>query len=495
MPATAAQVQVMLLAPWQWRRNDGSLWSLRLYGAVLVLLLGVPAVAALVWMEPRPAWAAVGVLASLGLILVWGLQFGALLRLDHPHAAHTVPGHPRALRVTALGLWLATVALCGLCALVGAALLLDNGPRFALAVVLVSATVLTIVAAALRWWAVWLLLSLAGAFSGVAAWRALVLNAGDWLHAHWQAQPLGVTLLLLGAQGLLLSRLFGGGGAGHARAYASRERQRKSMVASATGDKPALAAYGRWGEWLSLPSRRAADAWLAHVCRHATARLRSVMARAEVVLYGNQHWLGQVVALVVMQALVLLAFLLAMRVSGADMLTLVEGGGVGITIGLTSVAINGSITLRGALWRSRREQALLMLLPGMPCGAALNHAVAWRLMRHCLWTWVALLPAVAFMLWAGQGTLLLPFLAMALPMTALLWGDVSRLRAARPTAALGPMMLCYAAGALSLLLLKWQPAALLPLALGVLLLSAALLTWRWRRLAHLPQALPAGRLA
>ncbi len=414
MPATAAQVQVMLLAPWQWRRNDGSLWSLRLYGAVLVLLLGVPAVAALGWMEPRPAWAAVGVLASLGLILVWGLQFGALLRLDHPHAAHTVPGHPRALRVTALGLWLATVALCGLCALVGAALLLDNGPRFALAVVLVSATVLTLVAAALRWWAVWLLLSLAGAFSGVAAWRALALDTWGWLHAHWQAQPLGVTLLVLGAQGLLLSGLFGGGGAGHARAYASRERQRKSMAASATGDKPTLAAYGRWGEWLSLPLLHVADVWLAHVCRHAKATPRSVIARIEVVLHGNQHWLGQVIAMALVQALVLLGFLLAMRLSGADMAVLLEGGRVGISIGLTSMAINGSITLRGALWRSRREQALLMLLPGMPQGAALNHAVAWRLMRHCLWSWLALLPAVAAMLWAGQAIHLLPFLAMAL---------------------------------------------------------------------------------
>jgi hypothetical protein len=495
MPGIGAQARVMLLAPWQWRRNDGSLWTWRLYGAVSVFLLGAPAVAALVWMEPRPAWAAVGVLAFIGLTLAWGMQFGALLRLDHPHAAHSVPGHPRALRATALGLWLAIVALCGLCALLGASLLLDNGLGFALAVVLGSAAALTLVAAAMRWWAIWLLLSVAGAFGGVAAWQAVVIGVWKGFHAHWQVQPLSMTLMLLLAQGLLLCSLFGAGGAGHARAYASRERQRKSMAASAAGDKPTLAAYGRWGEWLSLPVQRVADVWLAHVCRHAKATPRSVMARAEVVLHGNQHWLGQVIALVVVQALVLLGFLLAMRMSGADMSVLLEGGRVGISIGLTSMAISASVSLRGALWRSRREQALLMLLPGMPQGVALNHAVAWRLMRHGLWTWVALLPAVAVMLWAGEGTHLLAFLAMALPMSALLWFDVSRLRAARPTAALGPAMLCYLAGGLSLLLLKWQPVALLPWALGVLLLSAALLTWRWRHLARLPQALPAGRLA
>ena len=495
MPGLAAQARVMLLSPWQWRRNDGSLWTWRLYAAVAVLLLGAPAVAALIWMEPRPAWAVVGWLASIGVMLAWGMQFGALLRLDHPHVAHIVPGHPRALRATALCLWLAIVALCGLCALLGASLLRVDGLRFALVVVLGSAAVLTLMAAALRWWAVWLLLSLAGAFAGVAAWRAVVIGVWSWFYAHWQIQPLGVTLLVLLAQGLLLCSLFGAGGASHARSYAGRERQRKAMAASATGDKPTLAAYGRWGEWLSRPLQRAADAWLAHLCRHAAATPRSVMARAEVVLYGNQHWLGQVIALVVVQALVLLGFLVAMRVSGADMLMLLEGGRVGISIGLTSMAINGSITLRGALWRSRREQALLMLLPGMPRGAALNHAVAWQLMRHCLWAWLALLPAVAAMLWAGQAIQLLPFLAMALPMTALLWCDVSRLRAARPAAALGPALLCYVAGGLSLLLLTWQPAALLPWVLGVLLLSGALLTWRWQRMAGLPQALPAGRLA
>ena len=136
-----------------------------------------------------------------------------------------------------------------------------------------------------------------------------------------------------------------------------------------------------------------------------------------------------------------------------------------------------------------------MLLPGMPRGAALNRAVAWRQMRQCVGVWVALLPALATLVWAGQGLATLAFAAMTLPMSAWLWRDVSRLRAASPTAAFAPVLVGVLGGGLSLFLLDRQPGALLPWLAAVLLLTGGLLAWRWRRLPHLPQALPAGRLA
>ena len=114
------QAAAQLRAPWQWRRNDGLLWALGLYGLVLLPLLVLPSLAALVWLPWPGAWAAVAVLAGLGLVLLWGQQVSALLRLDHPHTARLVPGHADALRRTALGLWLGlALALC----LVGTALL------------------------------------------------------------------------------------------------------------------------------------------------------------------------------------------------------------------------------------------------------------------------------------------------------------------------------------------------------------------------------------
>ena len=493
--AIARQAGLMLQAPWQWRRNDGGLWALRLYGALMALLLGGPAVAALVWMPLRAAWTMTGVLAFLALAWVWCIQFGALLRLDHPHTAHAVPGHPRALRVTTLGLWGALVALCGAASALGAALLLGDGLRFGLAVATGAGTILLLLAMAMRWWWVWIPLCLGPTFIPVPGWNNIVFGSWAWMRQQWLDQPLGATLLVLAMQGLLLTLVFGSGNARHAVAYASRERMRRSAAAGAAGQKPTLAAYGRWAEWLGLPWQRLSDAWLAHVCRQASARPASVMARAEIVLHGPQHWVRHVSTVLMVQMVLALCFVFVTGLTGLSARLMLDNGRAGLAIGLTSMALSGLVSLPGALWMSRREQALLRLVPGMPQGAALNRAVAWRLMRHCLAVWAALLPAGVTMVWAGQGLPFVAFVAMALPMSAWLWCDVSRLRAARPATAFAPILLCMASGGLSLFVLSRQADALLPWAVGLILLTAGLLSWRWRRLAQFPPALPAGRLS
>ncbi len=493
--ATASQAKRMLLAPWQWRRNSSSLWELRLYGSLAALVLVGPAVAALVWMPPPKAAVSAGLCAVLALTVVWAVQFGGLLRLDHPHAAHAVPGHPRALRITALGLWLALVVLAGLVAALIGAQLMGDGLRVGLAVAAGTGTLLTTLALAIRWWWVWIPLCVGPSFLGVAAWRHLVFGSWAWLQQQWLAQPLLVTLALLALQALLLPGLFGKGDARHARDYAGRERYRQITEASVAGQRPGLAAYGRWGEWLGLPWQRLANAWLAHVCRHATTSQRSVMARADTVLYGTQHWVRQISTGLLVQVVVAWCLWLTTRLSGVDTLTLLQGGRVGIGIGLATMALSAVTSLPGAVWQSRREQALLMLLPGMPQGAALNRAIAWGLMRHCLWVWAVVLPALAAMVWAGQGLITVAFVATALPMSAWLWRDISRQAATTPAAALVIMLLATLSGGLSWTLLNARPDALLPWALAMLLLTASLLGWCWRRLDRLPQALPAGRLA
>jgi hypothetical protein len=490
----AAQAACLLRAPWQWRRNDGSLWALSLYAGVVLLLLVLPAVAALVWMPPRMAWAAVGGLAALGLLLLWAVQFSALLRLDHPHAARTVPGHPFALRATAAGLWLSLVGLCGGVSALAGALLGAPVAVSGLAVALGMATALLFIAVATRWWWAWLALSLAGSLGGLAAWRALVGQVWAGLVHARQVQPLALALALLLAQGLLLCSLFGAGDDRHARAYAQRERMRKILAAGAVGQKPTLAAYGRWGEWLGSPLQRAADAWLAHVCRAATARTASVMARAEIVLHGPQHWLRQVGTALLVQGVLLLSFTVVIALTGTDLVQFFSRGQVGIAIGVASMAMSSAVSLPGALWMSRREQALLMLLPGMPQGVALNRALAWRQLRHGLTLWLALLPGLLAVAWAGQVVTLLCFLALVPPLSAMAWRDVSRLRAPRPSAAMAPMVLCLLGGMLAQFLVQASPGLLWPGLLGLVLLTAGLLAWRWRCAVRLPQALPAGRL-
>lgn len=165
-----------------------------------------------------------------------------------------------------------------------------------------------------------------------------------------------------------------------------------------------------------------------------------------------------------------------------------------ISIGLACMLIATLIGVSGALWGSRREQALLVLLPGMPQGIALNRALARQQLKHFVLVCVAGLPAFAAMAWWGGSPEVWAFFVAAWPLSALLWRDVSRLRAPGPWAAL-PYLLCVGLCLLSTLLLRWQPALLGPWILGMVLLTAAALVWRWRRLSQWPPALPAGRLA
>lgn len=489
-----AQLVCLLRTPWQWRRNDGGVWAQRLSVAVVALLLVLPALAAMLWLPPRAAAAALAVLGSMALLLLWALQFGALMQLDHPHAAHAVPGHARALRRTALGLWLAMVACISL-GVAAAALPFGAAPMaLGLAAAPLAGALLLAIACGYRWWWAWPVLPMLGALSSLEAWRRWLAQAWGSVQPVWQAQPGAVALLLLVLQGWLLVRLFGHGDAAHARAHAQRERMRRILAAGASGQKPTLAAYGRWGEWLGRPMQRVADAWLTRLCRRGTRQQASVLARADIVLQGAQHWVRQAGALLGAQALVALIFAAVLLLSRMGRERFFSNVEVGLAIAVFSMATGVVLGLPGALWQSRREQALLMLLPGMPQGAALNRALAWRQLRQSLGLWVVMLPAVLALLAFGQH-LTLAVLAGVLPLQWVwLWRDVSRLRAPQPAGVVLPLGLCLALALLSLALLRWQPGLLLPWLLAMGVASSLLLAWRWRRLAALPQALPAGRL-
>ena len=494
-PRLPAQVACLLRAPWQWQRNEASLWTLRLYGLLVGLLLVLPAGLALVWLPPATGWAAVAGLTALGMALLWGLQFGALLRLDHPHTAHAVPGQPLALRTAALGLWLGLVLLAALATALGAALLGRSAAASGSGMAIGLATGMLYVALALRWWWAWLLLWLVGSLGGALVPWSVMAQPTGWLLRVWQAQPLGVTAAVLLAQGLVLVSLFGSGDAHHAKAYRQRERMRSITAAGIAGQKPTLAAYGRWGERLGRPHQCLADAWLAHVCRRATPQPASVMARAEVVLHGAQHWVRHLAALLLVQVLLaaVLGAVLWLAPVGAD--ALFTHGETGLTIGITSMALSTVVSLPGALWVSRREQALLVLLPGMPQGAALNRAVAWRQLRQCLWICLGLLPFSVVLAWNGLGLALLAYGLAVLPTVAWMWRDPSRMQPPQAMASVVPVVLCLLVGTLSVWALRQWPGLLWPWVMGMLLVTAGLLAWRWRRLPQQPQALPAGRLA
>jgi hypothetical protein len=492
--AAAHQASLMLRAPWQWRRNDGSLWARRLYEAITVLAFGGPALAVLIWTPARLAWP---VLSLLGLCAAVGLfvhQFAALLRLDHPHAAHAVPGHRNAVRLAALVAWLAGVGLCAAATALMATLVLQIPARAGLAAALAAGTVMLLVAAAYRWWGLWVVWCIVPTSMAIPGWSGIVVKAFSWAHGIWLAQPLTVTATVLVAQALALVGLFGHGDAAHARDYAMRERWRVNATAGLVGKATPLAALGRWGEWLGRPLQRLSDAWLARVCVGARSTPASVMARAEVVLYANQHWVRHLAMAGFVQAVLVICMALVTAWVGVTPATMLEHGQMGISIGLASMCLSPLLGVLGALWHSRREQALLMLLPGMPQGPALNRVLATRQAFHGLLIWSATLPGFALAAWFGATPEMLAFPLVVLPLLAWSWRDASRLQQPRPALAAWPHALCLLAGALSLGLLRWQPAAWGPWLAAVLGLTAVLLCWRWQRLASLPQALPAGRL-
>lgn len=480
-------------ATWQWGANQGPAWRAWAVrgGSTLVLAL---VVAAVLHLLPREA--AGPVLAMVTLLLacvLFALIQSTLLRLDHPHAARLVPGHVAALRRSALVSWLAISVPA---ALVIAAWLAWSGhaQRPPLPVVLAfTAGLLAYVAAALRWWGLWVLLWMAPLVTAPPGVRAPLLAGLGAGWSAWMQHPwLGCALVLL-VTGAAVTALFGRGDSAHLQAYARREQLRRIAEAGLSGQKPPLEAYGGWMAVLTRPWRRLADAWLARCLARARPDVPSVMTRLEIVLHGQQHWLRQAAVIVPLLVLVTASLVVMMVFTRAQPQQLLEGAKVGLSIGMASLAVGALASLPGALWMSRREQALLVLLPGVPHGASLNRALAWRQARHMAGLWVlGTLPLLAVAVLTGS-PYLVALALVPLALAPLLWRDASRARAPNGWSGALPYLACLGLGLASMALLREYPQAWWPWSAGLLVFAGATGAWRWRRLGVWPAALPAGR--
>lgn len=488
-----------LKAPWQWGREPAGRWARALLPAVIVLgILGALASGAAGMLPLRLATIVALLLAGIGLLSLWGQQFAALLRLDHPHAARLVPGHGPALRRAAIMVWLALVAVCAAVAAVVAVVLQAPGAVLAQAVQLTAlgaGMAMLFVAVALRWWWLWALAWLLPLPPQVPVLGDVLRASWDALRGPWIAAPWLATALGLAALGVALVSIFGRGDAAHARAYAARERVRRAFEASAAGQTPAAANYGPLAERLGRPWQRLTDAWLAHVTARARPGTASVLARADIVLHGPQHWLRQVAVMLPLLAMLLLGGAAVILWASVPLRELLRHAAFGSGIGLMCMLVGMATGWSGALWTSRREQALLMLLPGMPRGAALNRALAARHARVYVLMVVALLPFFLATAWASDAWHPLAMPAVALTLLPWLWRDASRLRGPTPAGAALPFFACLLLGGGSAVLLREQPGWTLPWLLAWAAITVPLLAWRWSRVARWPQALPAGRLA
>jgi len=481
---TAARSQ-LLLAFWRQRDLEAP-WGRRALFALTLLGLALGLYLAPQLARPLLAGSAVLVLMSL-----WMAIIGSLMQQNHPHVARFVPGHLRQMLECALLSW-------SLLSLASAALLwlfLPMLPSFTL-LLLGAAALLAFLGWALREWQLWLLVSIGPVLFFGAGMDRRLAPLGRALRELWLGQPLTVLALALLALGWSVVLLFGKGDAAHRVTYARFDRMRRAAEDSMRGKQAGAAAFGSLGEWLGRPFGLAVMGWQRHAVTRARPVQASVMRRAEIVLHGRQHWLYQALSALLALGIAALSFVLAFALAGQGLQDNWTKGAYGMAVGLVSMGFNPAFGLPTMLWHSRREQALLRLLPGMPQGVALNHAVAWMQLRHVLGAWVLTTVALALLAWAAHEPALLCLAFGALPLcTGWLLRPPARLKQPSAWTTVVPV--------LAFLLLGWGMYVLhkdrgVPIALlagACVALSLALGAWRWRALTAAPTALPAGRLA
>lgn len=483
MTATARYSQVLLAV---WRQRDlSSPWGRRTIAALLVL----SGIAGLIWLPHEAAWRVPLVELLVVVLGTWMAIATNLLEQNHPAAARCVPGHVRTLKRAALLGW----ALCTLLfTLVAWAMMPTAGlwPILLLCSGFLSAFLLWTTRLVWLWFLAILLSPLSLALGSQLA------PARQALAALWESHTYEVLLLCLLFQAWLAMRAIANGDAKHQARYATQALMRRAMQMQLEGKPPAISAWAPF-ERLSRPFVRILSAWLQHVLDRAdNARLRSVMARAEIVLHGQQHWLRYALTMGAITAVVLVIFTLVLTTTGASLALVLQHGGFGMGIGIASAGLNPGFTTPNMLWQSRREQALLKLLPGMPQGRALNVALARLQWRDFIVGWL-LTTLLLVALGMGTGNQLLLCLPLAaLPIAALtLTRPPALMRAPTAMTMVAPSFVFLTLTGILFLLARELGVPLWQHGLATLAVSAPLLAWRWRRLVAAPTALPAGRLA
>ena len=480
-------------------RFAGHLAVLRALRPVLprlwLLLLPLAGLTALGAMKSASAAATVFcITAAVMLQFAWWMVGSALFSQNHPIAARLVPGHVRCLRETSLAI------VGGLSLLSG--LLIHFAFGAFLLPVMGAAVFMVAFAMTARWtnaWFVfWVLPWLGWPFvKESAVWRATL----PVLREGFERQPLVVSALVLTALGWALWRMFQDGGVAHARSWESARQMRDIMRlqggrAPRAPEGPISRAMVRTFSWGMPP-------WREFLLRRAQPTPDSVAARAELAALRSLHWIGQLSAASLVFAGMLLASVVMHRTMAPDVaMRVLQGAMTGASFGLMCALLGPAVGLGTVLHRSRQEQALLVLVPGMPRGAAMNRVLARRHMVQflCLWGFgVGLLATVLALLpdmWMPQRPVIgLYFAAGALPFSLMLWRDWARQRApgGGTIAAMvsGALLLTGAGFAASMTwgLTVWQVIAISAAA------TAALGVWRWRATQRAAPFWPVGRHA
>lgn len=452
-----------LRQPWQVRRRGRGVWG----WPVALLVLAMPLLLSALWLDlaVRTLVVSTGLIALTGL---WWLQAEGLINQNRHPLARLVPTHARTLRLQMLlqGL-LVTAAAVALVALVV--------PRPLFVLWLVLPAVVTI-AWVIREPLLWLAFAAGSPFLG--GMRSVA--------EHAAALPWGLQAAAVMLMGLLLSRSVGSGGRLHRWADARQQRWRQHAQALQEGRAAPRGAAGGIGRALQRAAEWPQRHWRGRVL--AAGAQAPLVARLELGLGTGGSWaLMGCIGLVLAVGLVVVVAAVVMT-TGTPLAQVVDAGRYGFSIGLYSL-IAGPLNSRLVqLWSRRREQALLVLLPGMPAGgdAALLER-QWRRQALIAWALVtAALLALSTLGSPGAPQFVAACGAMCLPLLLLVQAQQRRLRGRVQVAvaALWPLLAAPLAA-----VAQWQGVpALASLLAGVV--AYALLA---RVLPARPLRLPVGR--
>lgn len=472
-----------LLAHWR-QRDRSAPWGRWLIAALMVLTV----VASLVFFDGPKRWWLPTLVGLLLIHIGWMVVGSSLQEQNHPTAARCVPGHVRALRQAALVGWVLCTATATL--LMWAAL--DDLVRWQ-TMLLGNAAAAAFTMWATRSWWLWLAATFYAPLLGVFKEGLAPLWQASF--QLWAQHTDAVLALGLVALALLVLGVFGEGDERHRRRYERQSRIRHAQARQLEGKATRPTDLFAGLERIARPFDALPQAWFRHVMRRAdNGSQPSVMARLEVVLQSNQHWTYQLVAaasILLFVAITLVVLLTFTSMTTQDLLT---HGAMGMGIGIAGMAINPTLS-RATFWQTRREQALLMLLPGVPTGTRLNRAVAWMALRHAAIATALTAAALVPLALAADKMLLLWLPLCAAPCAA--WSTTAspaRMRQPSALTSVAPVLLFYVLAMLAWVATVALALPLVPTAAVVLAASVALGMWRWQRLAHEPAALPTGRL-
>jgi hypothetical protein len=197
-----------------------------------------------------------------------------------------------------------------------------------------------------------------------------------------------------------------------------------------------------------------------------------------------------------LSVLVAIACLIASWYWGPEWRDKVSPGWFGIAWCMLFVGFTPMMSIQAALYRSKREQSLIMLLPGMPQGTALNRLIAMRILRQACLTWLITAGiALQLPLDANTGQMVAAAYIGLLPGSALLIQDWSRMQMQRPIRALFYSVAVMTGPVICFIALRWWHVDGYWLLFASMMIALVLVRWRWIRMQRFAAALPVGRLA